>query len=582
MSHGTFRKFIMLSRLSLLLLLCCVNIAPFFAAHAQNIVVEDAEWRPFNTEASSSNPGPPNQGPDRRSNRGDVGAPPLTNDARGDAKSVADLQDEVSASASIIRVGSILVDTKADIDHALFEKAIEGYLGKEVARGDLARLAQEIAAIARSHGMVLADAHIPPQEIELGIIKVVLEAGTIDEVRINGSSNRALRKLLDPLVGKVAMQEELERRLTLANNIPQISVKRSEIIQEGNRRILSVDVANKDRFSARLSADNYGSNNVGPVRARLSVEAVALLDDSDYLNVTFRTNPLDPAELLSAGASYGLGLNGNGTRAELSVAWSRSNIDPSFGFDERDSRSYYASFSVNHPLQRSRKANLWLNGQFEYLQIEQDSLGALLQSDTVVTLSTGISASLKTGKGWFRAGTQIRQGLGILGANRPGDPFSSRFDADGTFTAAQLWANWSGKPAGDLTFRVAVSGQVASEPLLSSEEIGLGGAFLGKAFDPFERSGDQGVTGLTEIGYEFLPRTGWFKRLQPYAFVDGGYVDNLRDGFGSGTLISAGGGIRADIGNFDLQLETAVPIYQSGDSFRNSSTKVNLQIGLDL
>lgn len=546
---------------------------PLAGAQAQDIAAQQGEWRPFDPGAPNGNTGV--------QNRRDAESTPITNRIRPPDEAVGDRNDAASARATV-RIGSILVETKAEIDHSLFEKAIEEYLGKNAGAGDLARLAQEIAAIARAHGMVLADAHVPAQDVELGIVRVILEARAIDEVRIVGSANRALKNLLEPLAGRTAMKAELERRLTLANTIPQISVQRSEIIEEGNRRILVVTVRNKDKFSGRLAADNYGSDAVGPLRARLSVEAVALLDDSDYANVTLRTNPADPGELLSASAAYEIGLNGNGTRAAVSAAWSRSNIDPRFGFNARDSQSNYASLSVSHPLQRSRAANIWVNGQFEYLKIDQESLGALLRSDTVVTLSTGVSASLKTGKGWLRAGTQIRQGLGVLGANRVGDPLSSRFDADGIFTAAQLWTNWTGKAAGDLTLRLAISGQVASGPLLSSEEIGIGGAFLGRAFDPFERSGDQGITGLAEIGYEFLPRNRWLKRLQPYAFVDGGYTDNFRGGFGGGTLISAGGGIRADIGDFDIQLETALPVYQSGDGFRDPSAQVNFQIGWDL
>lgn len=156
--------------------------------------------------------------------------------------------------------------------------------------------------------------------------------------------------------------------------------------------------------------------------------------------------------------------------------------------------------------------------------------------------------------------------VGVFGANQQGDPLSSRFDADGRFTSARAWASWSGKPVGDVTLRMAVSGQLASEPLLSSEETGLGGAYVGRAFEFYERSGDQGILALAELGYEFSKPVSWIKRLQPYDFVDGGHVSNLRGDFGGGTLISAGGGVRADVGKFGLQLEAAYPIHTSSPS----------------
>jgi hemolysin activation/secretion protein len=490
-------------------------------------------------------------------------------------------QERGDGNRAAIRVGSVLIETTAAIDHAIFESVIEPYLGASAANDELVKLAQQIADVARAKGMLLASTHVPEQQIEMGIVRITLDAGSINEIRIEGSNNRALRDLLESLVGGTLMQKELERRLMLANNIPQISVSKTELLTENGRHILLVKVDQRKKTRGQAVIDNFGSKNIGPLRARLSVEGVALLDDSDSMNVTFRANPADPNELIAASVVYAVGLNNNGTRAEIATAWSKSNIDPSFGLGRRDVSSQYASLAVNHPLRRSRTANLWIDGHIEYLKVEQESFGAILQSDTVVTVSVGLSSSLKVANGWLRTGTQLRQGLGVFGANRQGDLFSSRFDAEGQFTSARAWANWSGKPIGDVTLRMAVSGQVATEPLLSSEEMGLGGAYSGRAFEFYERSGDQGILALAELGYEFSKPVSWIKRLQPYAFVDGGYVDNLRDGFGGGTLISAGGGVRADIGPIGLQVETAIPINGNGLNNISNNPKVNLQLGLD-
>lgn len=230
---------------------------------------------------------------------------------------------------------------------------------------------------------------------------------------------------------------------------------------------------------------------------------------------------------------------------------------------------------------RSRTANLWLEGQFEYLKIDQKSLGALLQSDTVVTMNAGLSASKRLGAGWLRSGAQIRQGFGVFGASGATGPYSSRFDADGRFTSAKAWVNWAGKVADDLTLRVAVSGQLASEPLLSSEEMGLGGSYSGRAFEYYEKSGDQGIAAFVEIGHEISQPLNWIDRLQPYVFLDGGYVDNLNGGFGGGTLVSSGGGIRAEIGKLDLQFETALPLHQSSVGGVQSSPQFNVQVGME-
>lgn len=529
----------------------------------------DGEWRAFLPAATKDDK------PDR--NEVNVEAPQLI---RSEAANI--LQQPLPAnSGDGIRVGSVLIETDSSVNHKMFEKVIEPYLGSSATSEDLAKLAQEIAELARSQGMVLANAYVPEQQIELGIVRIKLDSGSIDKVRIEGSSNKALYQLLEPLVGQTVMQHELERRLMLANNIPQIIVRQTELVNENGARVLVVRVQQRKKTSRQFVVDNFGSNKIGPLRARLSVEAVALLDDSDSLNVTFRTNPAEPQELLAASVLYGVGLGSNGTRAEIATAWSDSNIDPSSGFGKRNAGSRYASFAVNHPVYRSRTSNLWAEGQFEYLEVDQDSFGAVLQSDTVVTLSVGLSSSYRLGNGWLRTGAQLRQGLGIFGATGPLDPFSSRADADGTFTLARAWANWSGYAVGNMTLRMAVSGQYSADPLLSSEEMGLGGAYTGRAFDFYERSGDNGILALAELGYEYSNTKSLIRRLQPYVFVDGGYVGNFRNGYGTGTLVSAGTGIRAGLGIFDLQVEAAAPVYTSGAIYSSDDSRVNLQLGLD-
>jgi hemolysin activation/secretion protein len=549
------------------LLGCCfsatlLHISPAFGQ-------PDGEWRPMLPE-------PVHQLDDDRDTA--TNSPELL---RTETKTANEVGDEARPEKSV-RIGSVLVEAKPAVDHAMFEATIEPFLGTDATEQDLAKLAQQIADVARSQGMVLARAYVPRQQVEMGIVKIVLQVGIIDEVRIDGSSNRALRRLLDELVGKALLKGELERRLVLASSIPQITVGRTELLVEGGRQILLVKVNERKKIRGKLQIDNYGSRNIGPYRARLSVEGVALLDDSDYMNVTFRTNPVEPEELVAASITYGIGLNSNGTRAEIAVAASGSEIDPGRFPATRDARSQYASLAINHPLRRSRTSNLWVEGQFEYLKIEQESLGALLQSDTVVTMSLSLSSSLKLGNGWLRSGVQLRQGLDVFGANRRNDPFQSRSDSDGQYTSARIWTNWSGKPVGDMTLRMAVSGQLATQALLSSEELGLGGAFVGRGFNFFERSGDQGILALIELGHEYDRPASWLRKLQPYVFVDGGYVDNFEGGFGGGTLLSGGGGIRGEIGPVDLQLETAIPIYASGDRSRRNSPQFNFQLGLDL
>lgn len=478
------------------------------------------------------------------------------------------------------RVGSVLIESSADLDHAIFEKAIEPFLGTEASSADLARLAQEIAAAAQSSGLPLAYAYVPPQTVDLGIVRVILTVGAIDAVRIEGSSNAALSGLLSELSGKVVLQAELERQLLLANDLPAITVNSAEFVVENGRRILVVRVAEEPESHIRFTVDNSGSRNIGPLRGRMVLDTSALLNDSDAVSAMIQTNPVDPDELLGASLAYSIGVNRRGTRVSALVARSQSQMGSRRDFDTQEIKSQYVSAVISHPLRRLRGSSAWLEGQIEYVSIEQEFQDALVASDTVVTLSASLASSMKLRNGWLRSGVQVRQGVGIFGAGSPDTGLSSRPDADGEYSSARAWINWTGNPSENLVLRLAISGQLASEPVPSSEEITLGGAYIGRGYEPYILSGDQGVLASAELGYEFAEPASWLDRLEPYAFVDGGWVDQFRTGYGGGGLMSGGGGMRADIGRVGLQLETASPIAWDAEGDKKDASRINFRIGV--
>lgn len=177
--------------------------------------------------------------------------------------------------------------------------------------------------------------------------------------------------------------------------------------------------------------------------------------------------------------------------------------------------------------------------------------------------------------GRLRTSVTLSRGLGILGATESGDPLASRRDADGTFTTVNAWADWTSNLGGNFSLRLAAQGQLASQPLLISEEAGLGGTNFLRGYDWGERTGDEGAMGMAELRYSLKKPFDLLKQAQLYVFVDGGTVSNHEVGFGGGSLSSAGGGMRLDItSRLGLTFEVAVPLtgprYDTGDLMPNS------------
>lgn len=479
-----------------------------------------------------------------------------------------------------IFVGAIAINGTNQIANEVFAPVVEQNIGRNFDEEELRQLTQQIADMARDQGYIFATAHIPEQSLELGVLQLEINEGQIDEVRIIGSDNKALRRLLGSLEGRAAVQKEIERKLVLANDIPKLWVKKTRYLSENDRNILEVNVGER-KHKAHVSVDNYGTDRHGPLRARLSFDFRGLLSSADHAGVSFRTNPTDPPEFVYASAFYSTTVGDNGTRVGASV--SAGTTKPgSTNFANLEGDSIYLSVYANHPLVRSDSASLWLSSSLSYLAIEQEDLNSILTQDKQVTFSLGLSSNVKIAGGRLRAGATLVQGLDILNTTRFGDFAASRFDGDGVFTKGRFYANWQGSLYKNWGLYLGGAGQIANKPLLASQEINIGGPYGGRGFDFSELSGENGFTALLEINRKFAKPVSWIDKLQPYVFIDGGYVSNLRDGFGSGTLVSGGGGVRADIGKLNVEVETAVPLNRDRFESGNRSPQVNLQIGLEI
>ncbi len=139
----------------------------------------------------------------------------------------------------------------------------------------------------------------------------------------------------------------------------------------------------------------------------------------------------------------------------------------------------------------------------------------------------------------------LSHGLEVFDASTAGQKFLSREGARPDFTKLEYGVTRSQALGDTWTVVTALSGQEASGVLYSSEQFGYGGQAFGRAYDPSEIIGDNGIAASVELKYLGVPS---FCGLifGPYGFYDVGKVWNADQGSESGS--SVGGGIRIDSG----------------------------------
>jgi hemolysin activation/secretion protein len=470
----------------------------------------------------------------------------------------ADVEDTALAHPVLVR--SIRVEGATEVPITAFRSAVEPFFGKTLTSRDLSAVASAVASIARRAGYGLATAWVPEQTVEGGLLRVVLDEGRIDEVRILGAGS-AVRRILAPLAnGRPVRTADLERRLLLAGDLPGVTVGDARLERLPRSNLLVVRIERKGT-SARIFADNWGSRTVGPVRAHLSVDFNGMIAEDDRVTIGGVVTPLSPKEFGLVRLGYSTVINAEGTQVTVGGYAARSRPGGILKEAEFEGQSLEASVGLSHPFVRSRAASVWADLEFSLRDAEQSRRDVTVRDDRLALLRASSFLTAKLGGGRARARLTLTQGLGILGATQEGDPSSSRLDGSGIFSKAEFWADYSRRLVGPLSVQLQAEAQIASRALLSSEEMGLGGRYFLRGYNYREVSGDQGVAGSIELRLHLPETGGLFDDIQLYGYADAGSVGNLDGGRGGGTLYSAGAGVRTWLQpGLEASVELGVPL----------------------
>jgi hemolysin activation/secretion protein len=461
-----------------------------------------------------------------------------------------------------------------------YAPAVLPYKNRRISGTELQDLATAVAEVARAAGYGLASAWIPEQTIEDGFLTVIVDEGRIDDVRVDGDAAPAVRPFLARLAsGAPVRTDVIERALLLAGDLPGVDLIKPRIDRVGGSTLLIVNTR-REAVRGRASVDNWGSGTIGPVRAHLSVDINGLLAGDDRLTIAGVSTPLAIKEFGLARIAYAKAIGTGGTELSVSGYAARSRPGGILSDREFEGQSLEGTIGLNHPFLRSRDSSLWGEVEFSVRDSEQSLADVTVRKDRFAILKAGGYGSAELLGGLFRGRVTGSRGLGILDATRDGDPMRSRRDGSAIYSKLEAWAHYERPLGGPLSMQLQAEGQVASRPLLSSEEMGLGGRYFLRGYDYREYSGDKGIAGSVELRFQ-LPQLGSpFRSALLYGYADAGTVGNYGTGAGGGSLASAGGGIRARLRpELDASLEVGVPLKDGDDPDESYNPRISFVIG---
>lgn len=274
--------------------------------------------------------------------------------------------------------------------------------------------------------------------------------------------------------------------------------------------------------------------------------------------------------------AYAKGIGTGGAEVHVSGYHARTQAGGSLKGRDVDGRSSYAEVGISRPLLRTRAASVWAYLDFGILDASQSLRDITFREDRIAALSASLYGTAAVASGRLRARLTYKKGLKLFDATTGGNRLASRRDGSAIFSKFEFWTGYERNLAGNFSLALQAEGQLASRALLSKEEMGLGGRFFLRGYDYREYSGDDGIAGAAELRWDVrLPNDA---AAQIYGYLDAGEVDNHRQGFGSGSLASAGGGVRIRLDRIEAGLEIGVPL-RDGATAKDYDPRISYTLG---
>ena len=495
---------------------------------------------------------------------------------------------EGAASISF-KLSRVTVDGATLLSAQELERFYATLIGRTVSVADMFAVAAAIENDYRDKGYVTTRALLPEQQIEGGAVRILVVEGFIADITFAqdiGAARAQIEALLAPLRAvKPINIAAIERRLLLANDLHGIQVRgtlQPSASEHGASTL--VIAAERDPVDLSMQLDNrnspYTGSNETVVRAALNSFTGHAATAALQAKTAF---PYRREHLFQG--SYEQSIGGNGMTAGVSALTAKSRPGRNLIPLDVDSTAKSASATLGYPLIRSRQMNLRLDGTFDYTDLDTDVLDRAYTRDRLRVLRIGMTFDRSDSLHGVNVGrVTVSQGLDIFGASRPKSDLLSRYEGRSDFTKLGVQFARLQTLTDNFSVLASVIGQITWDSLLASEQIGLGGAEFGRAYDNSEISGDKGVDGVLELRYRPASASEFWNATQFYVYYDLGKIWNVATEYPQDeSLASAGAGVRVQLpGNFYASLEVAKPLTHVVASEQDKPTRLFFSIATHL
>lgn len=484
-----------------------------------------------------------------------------------------------------------------ELPESALRPAFEPYLGREQPVSAICEIRDRAATLLREAGYVAA-VEIPEQRIAEGHLRLEVLMAKLVAIRVRGDAGRSER-IVARYLGKLTRRPvfnrfEAERYMLLARDLPGLDVRLSlKSAGAGRGEVIGEVMVRRQSGTLEANVQNYGARALGRWGASARGQLFGLTGLGDRTTLAaFATADLEEQRTVQLGHEFRVGGEGLTLSGLFTYAWAEPGLaDPALDVEARTS---LVTLEAGYPLILTQAASLRAGAGIDLVDQRVELAGLSLSRDRLrvaflrLELDRIDRASLGARRGYgpaeprWRVGGRIelRQGLDLPGATEPCGPgFArcavpgivppSRLEGDPTATLLRVEAFGEYRPIPRLAVAAAVRAQMTGDPLLGFEQYSAGNYTIGRGYDPGTLLADRGIGVQAELRYGSLVPPGPRKAAwQAFAFVDLARVSEagrLPTLTGGRSLVSAGGGVRAALGEgARIEAALAVPLKRAG------------------
>lgn len=471
-----------------------------------------------------------------------------------------------------------------------FDNITQKYLNRTISNQDILNLSSEITKYFNEQDYLLPIITINEEDLKKEVLNISVHITTLKDVIIIGESNNLIQDYaLQILKSKPTRIKSTQRYIALMNKVPGFSVKyklRGDLWDKQNIDNPSVDLVittQKTKGEIFTNLDNYGVNNLGKAQASLDTQINSAFMDSDSLSLMALTSN-HPDRLYDIGMKYGIALNNLGTRTYLTASHSEYNSIKNIPVSSKNNQQNSFSLITTHPLYLTASQDLEIQVGTHYKTLKNYEL---LNSSSVAqteyskywSIDLGIEYLFKDKfSGYNIIKTRFNQGINGNFSNYQ-DPSNI---ADKNFNLFKFDFYRQQPLINNFSIFAHFAAYYSDNKLPTQELFVLGGREFGRGYSFAALDGNKMLALSLEARYTIDLKQKVIEQIQPYIFIDTGYVGKQSSDTNINKLSSAGTGLRFKLYNdVDLNTEIAQSFTRSYIVDKNkekAGTKLNIFI----